>query len=214
MFWVATLIGGAIALFSDKVTKEVCELLGIPVAAESDTEEKRAKEIAEIETVPLLATGQDLTKCEAIDIGPYQQILDFKTSFINVALLLLTLGFAIIDPWWWKLLALPCGIITWRRAITPRDDLRKPQTRIDAHGVSGIHDGTLRKFVRWNKIASCEIVTVRDASGQVIDVYPAFKDKKGRSILNAKMPSASLQSKELFMQKLKATLGGETSAIS
>jgi hypothetical protein len=203
------ILAGISANVSDQVAVKVCRILGIRVPEERAKQSARPQQIAAVTNVPRLATERNLEKIQTVDLKPYEHLLDFKMSFANLALLLLTIFFFVMEPWWLKLLSVPVGVITWRRAVTPRDDHNKPQARIDARGVSGIHQELIRRAVQWRKIASCDIVTMKEPSGEIVEVFPILKDKKGKTLLIIKSRTASLNDKQTFVHELKCILTGQ-----
>lgn len=204
-------LAGISANVSDQVAVRVCRVLGIRVPEECARQSARPQQIADVINVPRLATERDLEKIQAVDLKPYKHLLDFKTSFANVALLLLTLFLFVMEPWWLKLLSVPVGVVTWRRAVISKDDRNKPQARIDSHGVSGIHQELIRRAVQWRQIASCDIVTMKEPSGEIVEVFPIVKDQKGKTLLIIKSRTTSLKDKRTFVHELKCILTGQDS---
>lgn len=93
--------------------------------------------------------------------------------------------------------AFVCFVIAVGWIFIVRLGRKKPTLRVTTSGIHSLRDsGDLwSKYVRWNQVARCDIVTVFNIWGDA-DPYLSFKNASGKQILSAHLKEATEEEKE------------------
>ncbi len=82
------------------------------------------------------------------------------------------------------------------------------QVRIDHEGVYGYPArlALFRKLVPWTEIASCDIVTRRDASGRIYLIMPVFRNDLGKKLMSLSLRLVPMDYQERVVRYIKTKL--------